>query len=75
MYTITSFHGTLLEESVTLPVTNVEAWAAAEEMGIDLFMLYENARATPDQRMRAHAQMLASAEALGAPSPVRHGRT
>ena len=75
MYTINSFHGAPLDEPVTLPVGDAEAWAAAEEMGIDIFMLYENAQASPEQRMRAHAQMLASAEALQTASRARHGRT
>ncbi len=73
MYTVTHSHGAPLEQPLTLPVSDVAAWAAAERMGIDLLMLYEQALATPEKRMCLHAEMLASAEALRLPAS-RHER-
>ena len=66
MFTITSSHGTPLDEPLVLPVPDSAAWREAEAMGLDLPMLYDSIRKTPEQRIREHADALAFAEMLRA---------
>lgn len=64
MFTITSSHGVLLDEPLILPVPDTASWREAEAIGIDLPMLYDSIRKTPDERIREHADALAFAETL-----------
>lgn len=64
MITITHSHGQPLDEPLVLPVPDTPAWREAEAMGIDLPMLYDSIRMTPDERIRTHASALAFVEVL-----------
>ena len=66
MITITSSHGMPLDEPLVLPVPDTAAWREAEAMGIDLPLLYDSIRKTPDERIREHASALELAETLRA---------
>jgi len=64
MITITHSHGQPLDEPLHLPVPDTAAWREAEAMGIDLAMLYDSIRKTPDERIRQHAAALHLATTL-----------
>ena len=64
MITVTHSHGQPLDEPLRLPVPDTAAWREAEAMGIDLAMLYDNIRMTPEQRIRNHAAALDCATSL-----------
>ena len=58
MLTITSSHGMPLDEPIVLPVPDTAAWREVEAMGMDVVMLYESWKKTPDERIRDHARAL-----------------
>jgi hypothetical protein len=75
MIIITHSHGQPLEEPLYLPVPDTPAWREAEALGIDLPMLYDNIRMTPEQRIRNHAAALASVTALRAAYVQQHTKS
>jgi hypothetical protein len=74
MIIITHSHGQPLDEPLYLPVPDTPAWREAEAMGIDLPMLYDSIRMTPDERIRNHASALNFIEILRT-AKIRSGAT
>ncbi|MEO7318227.1 MAG: hypothetical protein ABIZ56_04480 [Chthoniobacteraceae bacterium] len=64
MFTITSSHGMPLDEPLVLPVPDTAAWREVETLGMDVAMLYESWRKTPEERIREHADALNFASSL-----------
>jgi hypothetical protein len=58
MLTITSSHGMPLDEPLVLPVPDTAAWREVEALGMDLVLLYQSWRKTPEERIRDHASAL-----------------
>lgn len=50
-----------LDEPLVLPVPDTAAWREVEAQGMDVQMLYDSWRKTPEQRIRQHADALNSA--------------
>ena len=51
----------LLDEPLVLPVPDTAAWREIEAQGMDVKMLYDSWRKTPEERIREHADALNSA--------------
>ena len=49
-----------LDEPLVLPVPDTEAWREVESLGMDVAMLYDSWRKTPEQRILEHADALNS---------------
>ena len=64
MFTITSSHGMPLDEPLVLPVPDTAAWREVEAQGMDVKMLYDSWRKTPEERIREHADALNSADSM-----------
>jgi hypothetical protein len=64
MFTITSSHGMPLDEPLVLPVPDTAAWREVEAQGMDVKMLYDSWRMTPEERIREHAAALNSAVSM-----------
>ena len=64
MFTITSSHGMPLDEPLVLPVPDTAAWREVEAQGMDVALLYDSWRKTPDERIREHALALNSILAM-----------
>ncbi|HEX8310795.1 MAG TPA: hypothetical protein VF614_05715 [Chthoniobacteraceae bacterium] len=66
MFILHESHGMPLDEPLVLPVSDVPAWEAAHACGIDVAMLYHNALAPLDERLRGHASALSLARRMRA---------
>ena len=64
MFTITSSHGMPLDEPLVLPIPDSAAWREVESLGMDVALLYDSWRMTPDERIREHASALNFAVSL-----------
>lgn len=78
MFTITSSHGTPLDEPLVLPLPDTAAWREVEAQGMDAKLLYDSWRMTPEERIREHASALNSMVSLREAFQKQHaefGRT
>ena len=64
MFTITSSHGMPLDEPLVLPIPDSVAWREVEAQGMDVALLYDSWRKTPEERIREHATALNSIMSL-----------
>ena len=75
MFTITSSHGMPLDEPLVLPVPDTAAWREVEALGMDVALLYDSWRMTPDERIREHASALNSALWMRESFGKQHGES
>ena len=54
----------LKEAGETTPTEAVSAWQAAAEEGVDMSLIEESLRKTPEERVREHGYALATLEML-----------
>ena len=47
-----------LDEPLVLPVPDTAAWREVESLGMDVALLYDSWRKTPEERIREHAEAL-----------------
>lgn len=62
-----------LDEPLTLPVPDTAAWREVEALGMDVVMLYDSWRKTPEERIREHASALNLALTLRESFQKQHG--
>ena len=53
-----------LDEPLVLPVPDTAAWREVEALGMDVAMLYDSWRKTPEERIREHASALNLADSM-----------
>ena len=67
-----------LDEPLVLPVPDTAAWREVEVQGMDVALLYDSWRKTPEERIREHASALNSIVVLRESFQKQHaesGRT
>ena len=75
MIKVTSSHGVPLDEPLFLPVPDSPAWREVEAMGMDLQLLWNNLRKSPEQRIQEHAAALNFAVALQEAARKRNAKS